>query len=193
MATADRILDIAERLVQRRGFNAFSYADVATAVGIRKASLHYHFATKADLGQALIARYRQTFLQALEGIEGETDDARERLRRYAELYRAVLRKKRMCMCGMLATDAATLPKAMRDSVAAFFEENVAWLGAVLERGRTRGELAFEGTPASMAAFFVSALEGAMLVAHGSGHLEGFDATAARLLAAVTRSAGRGRR
>ena len=75
MATADRILDIAERLVQRRGFNAFSYADVATAVGIRKASLHYHFATKADLGQALIARYRQTFLAALREIEAEAEDA----------------------------------------------------------------------------------------------------------------------
>jgi len=193
MATAERILDIAERLVQRRGFNAFSYADVATAVGIRKASLHYHFATKADLGQALIARYRQTFLAALGGIEEESEGAGERLRRYADLYGAVLRKKRMCMCGMLATDAATLPKAMRDSVAAFFEENVAWLGAVLERGRTRGELAFEGTPASMAGFFVSALEGAMLVAHGSGNREGFDATAARLLATVTPSAARGRR
>jgi len=193
MATAERILDIAERLVQRRGFNAFSYADVATAVGIRKASLHYHFATKADLGQALIARYRQTFLQALEGIEGETDDARERLRRYAELYQAVLRKKRMCMCGMLATDAATLPKAMRDSVAAFFEENVVWLTTVLERGRTRGELAFEGPAASMAAFFVSALEGAMLVAHGSGHHESFAAAARHLLATVTPSAPRVRR
>jgi len=193
MATADRILDIAERLVQRRGFNAFSYADVATAVGIRKASLHYHFATKADLGQALIARYRQTFLQALEGIEGETDDARERLRRYAQLYGAVLRKKRMCMCGMLATDAATLPKAMRDSVAAFFEENVVWLTTVLERGRTRGELAFEGPAASMAAFFVSALEGAMLVAHGSGHHESFAAAARHLLATVTPSATRVRR
>src|SRR6185503_19454454 len=182
--TADRILDIAERLVQRRGFNAFSYADVATAVGIRKASLHYHFATKADLGQALIARYRQTFLQALEGIEGETDDARERLRRYAELYRAVLRKKRMCMCGMLATDAATLPKAMRDSVAGFFDENVAWLARVLEDGRKRKELAFEGTAQATAAFFVSALEGAMLLAHGSGRRGTFDTAAERLLATV---------
>ena len=52
--TANRILDVAERLVQLRGYNAFSYADVAKAVGIRKASLHYHFATKGDLGLALV-------------------------------------------------------------------------------------------------------------------------------------------
>ena len=106
--TAARILDIAERLVQSRGYNAFSYADVAHAVGIRKASLHYHFATKADLGQALVARYRRAFLEALQGIEAREAAAPGRLRDYVALYGAVLRRKRMCMCGMLATDAARL-------------------------------------------------------------------------------------
>jgi TetR/AcrR family transcriptional regulator, transcriptional repressor for nem operon len=182
--TADKILNVAEKLVQSRGFNAFSYQDVSKAVGIQKASLHYHFATKADLGVALIDRYRGNFLEALEGIEEKTPDAKSRLERYAELYGAVLRKKRMCMCGMLATDAATLPKAMRDSVAAFFEENAAWLARVLDEGRKRKELDFEGTAQATAEFFVSALEGAMLVAHGSGKHDTFDAATGRLLATV---------
>lgn len=184
--TADRILDTAERLVQLRGYNAFSYADVAKAVGIRKASLHYHFATKGDLGQALVARYRRAFLGALEGIETDTQDAIERLERYGELYGSVLRRKRMCMCGMLATDAATLPKPMRESVAEFFNENVGWLSRVLEQGRKRRELRFEGTPASMATFFVGSLEGAMLVAYGSGNVESFDGAARQLLMIVRR-------
>ena len=55
--TATRILDVAERLAQVRGFNGFSYADIAAEVGITKAALHYHFASKADLGEALISRY----------------------------------------------------------------------------------------------------------------------------------------
>lgn len=194
--TAARILDIAERLVQSRGYNAFSYADVAHAVGIRKASLHYHFATKADLGEALVARYRAAFLEALGGIEDRTADARERLRAYVGLYDAVLRRKRMCMCGMLATDAATLPRAMRESVAEFFDENVAWLARVLEEGRRRRELRFEGTPASMASFIVSTLEGAMLLAYGSGDHARFETAARRLLAAAgttspARASGRG--
>ena len=54
--TAARILDVAERLVQTRGFNGFSYADVASELDVTKASLHYHFPGKAELGQALIAR-----------------------------------------------------------------------------------------------------------------------------------------
>ena len=184
METSDRILDIAERLVQMRGFNAFSYADVAKAVGIRKASLHYHFATKADLGLALVDRYRRTFLGALRAIDTEFPGSLKRLDRYVDIYASVLRKKRMCMCGMLATDAVTLPKPVRDSVAGFFEENVGWLTRVLDHGRRHRELRFEGTPESMATFFVSSLEGAMLVAYGSGSYERFDGAARRLLATV---------
>jgi TetR/AcrR family transcriptional regulator, transcriptional repressor for nem operon len=55
--TAARILDVAERLAQVRGFNGFSHADIAAELGITKAALHYHFASKADLGEALIGRY----------------------------------------------------------------------------------------------------------------------------------------
>ncbi len=59
--TATQILDVAERLVQNRGFNGFSYADVASELGISKPSLHYHFASKADLGEALMRRYGERF------------------------------------------------------------------------------------------------------------------------------------
>src|SRR5215510_7639621 len=74
--TAQRILDIAERLVQTRGFNGFSYADIAGALAVTKASLHYHFPTKAELGKRLIERYESTFLQALGEIDRTTADAR---------------------------------------------------------------------------------------------------------------------
>ena len=72
-STASRVLDTAERLVQVRGFNGFSYADIAAELQISKASLHYHFATKADLGEALINRYSTRFFEALAevGLGGE--------------------------------------------------------------------------------------------------------------------------
>jgi TetR/AcrR family transcriptional repressor of nem operon len=182
--TSDRVLDIAEGLVQTRGFNAFSYADIARAVGIRKASLHHHFATKADLGVALVERYRANFLESLRAIEAGTDSAPERLRRYTGLYGEVLRRGRMCMCGMLASDIATLPRPMRESIAGFFEENEAWLSRVLAVGKKRGQIDFEGTPGSMAAFFVSSLEGAMLVARAGGEDGPFEDVVRHLLARV---------
>jgi len=186
--TAEQILDIAERLVQTRGFNAFSYADVSKALGIRKASLHHHFATKAELGAALLTRYRRNFGDALERIEERRAGALASLQAYVALYGRVLRRNRMCLCGMLASDLATLPRPMRESVAAFFAENEAWLSRVLEEGRKKGELRFEGGAASLAGFFVSSLEGGMLLARGCGRSQPFDTVARRLLAGVRRRA-----
>ena len=182
--TVDKVLDIAEALVQTRGYNAFSYADVSRAVGIRKASLHHHYPTKGDLGLALVSRYRAAFLGALQGIEEKSDSTSKRLEHYTELYGSVLRKGRMCMCGMLAADVATLPKPMRESIADFFVENEEWLTRVLAEGKKRGEIEFEGTPASMASFFVSSLEGAMLVARGSGNLDPFRDVVRHLMARI---------
>src|SRR5258707_15646895 len=113
-ATSQRILDIAERLVQTRGYNGFSYADIAQALHVTKASLHYHFPAKADLGKELIERYERNFLGALEAIDATARDAPEKLARYAAIYEGVLKGDRMCLCGMLAAEFATLPKPMRE-------------------------------------------------------------------------------
>src|SRR5579864_7305498 len=112
-ATAGRILDIAERLVQTRGYNGFSYADISSELRIRNASVHYHFPSKTDLGRRLVARYRENFMMALAELEGQTTDARRRLRAYVGLWSRVLRDRdRMCLCGMMAADIATLPRAV---------------------------------------------------------------------------------
>src|SRR3954462_3070484 len=162
--SAQRILDVAERLVQRRGFNGFSYADIAEALDLTKASLHYHFPSKADLGRRLIERYEQAFLAVLKGIDATGAAPREKLKRYARIYAEVLRDNRMCLCGMLASDYATLPKAMKEEVKHFFDENERWLAAVLEAGRSAGELELRGPAQDAARAIVGSLEGAMMLA-----------------------------
>ncbi|MEY2401452.1 MAG: TetR/AcrR family transcriptional regulator, transcriptional repressor for nem operon, partial [Ilumatobacteraceae bacterium] len=84
--TADRALDVAERLVQVRGFNGVSYADVAAELGITKAALHYHFASKAELGEALIIRYTERFQAALGAIDEDSEDAPSKISAYAGIY-----------------------------------------------------------------------------------------------------------
>src|ERR1700749_5299947 len=96
--TAGRILDTAEDLVQVRGFNGFSYADISAELGITKAALHYHFAGKADLGLALIARYPSRFADELAAIDTAGLAPASRLERYAGLYAGVLRRGKMCLC-----------------------------------------------------------------------------------------------
>jgi TetR/AcrR family transcriptional repressor of nem operon len=182
--TASRILDIAERLVQSRGFNGFSYADIAAELGITKASLHYHFRGKAELGEALIDRYSARFADALAEIDREEGDARSKLKAYARIYADVLRDQRMCLCGMLAADYSTLPEPMRDAVVGFFDQNEAWLTRVLDDGQRDGTLYLGGSPAEAAQAILSGLEGAMLVARPYGDVARFEAAARRLLASV---------
>ena len=181
--TATQILDVAERLVQERGYNGFSYADVASELDISKAALHYHYPGKAELGEALIERYATRFAEALVAVDARGIDAAEKLRAYAQLYAEVFRDDRMCLCGMLAAEYQTLPEPMRDAVIGFFDENETWVERVLAGGREEGTLAFEGPPREAARLIVSALEGAMLVARPYGGVDRFETAADRLLSA----------
>jgi TetR/AcrR family transcriptional repressor of nem operon len=175
---------VAEGLLQARGFNGFSYADVAAELGITRAALHYHFPGKAELGEALIARYAERFAVALADLDARGDAAPATLAGYVELYRQVLGRQRMCLCGMLAAEYLTLPTAMQQRVTAFFEDSSTWLQAVLERGRREGSLSFAGAAADSAAMVMGGLEGAMLITRMSGDVSGFRAAAARLLAGL---------
>ena len=179
-ATADRLVEAATSVVQTRGYDGFSYGDIADMVGIRKASLHHHFPGKADLGREVARRYRGAFGEALAGIEPETDNRIARLERYVELYaRQLSEDGRMCLCGMLAAEYETLPEPVQDEVRGFFDEQRAWLARVLSQ---------QHRPAAdarrRADVFIAGLEGALLVARTDGSTARFRRTARALIDAV---------
>jgi TetR/AcrR family transcriptional repressor of nem operon len=183
--TATAILDVAERLVQTRGFNAFSYADVAAELGITKPALHYHFPGKAELGEALIARYSARFSDALDTVDTISTHAAQRLEAYADLYAQVLAQNRMCLCGMLAADYHTLPEQMRHAVIGFFDSNETWLAGVLDQGRDDGTLQVDGPSREVAQMIIGTLEGAMLVARTYREPDRFTSSTRRLLNEIT--------
>ena len=187
--TATAILDIAERLVQTKGFNAFSYADVAIELGITKPALHYHFRSKAELGEALLTRYTDRFALALETIDGRAGDAATKLGAYTDLYAQVLAQDRMCLCGMLAADFETLSDSMRQAVITFFDRNEGWLASVIEQGRTDGSLQVEGTNREAAQMIIGTLEGALLIARTYRDQKRFATVARRLGAELAAPAG----
>lgn len=182
--TRERILNAAQMFAQQRGFNAFSYADIAEAVGVRKASIHHHFPSKDDLELELVQRYRQQFSSQLERVEREQSTALGRLRGYGDLYRATLTAGGICLCGMMASDIQALPDSLRAPLHEFFKEQAAWLCQVLDDGRRQGEFVFRGPAPRRAQLVLAVLQGGLIVAHASQDMTQFDALLEDLVASV---------
>ena len=168
--TAEEILDIAEMLIQTRGYNAFSFQDIADRLGIRKPSIHYHFASKTALGVAVVERYSAGFTAALEAIEA--DDSQSAMTMF-DCYTGPYREfadtpDRVCLCGALAGEILALPVEMRERVEAFFKMHLDWLERIVARGVTRGEFKIAMSEAQMTRTMFSALQGALLVKRTTG-------------------------
>ena len=149
--------------------------------------MHYHFRGKAELGEALIARYSARFADSLENVDRDVTDAPAKLDAYVAIYSRLLQEDRMCLCGMLAAEYETLPTSMREAVTKFFEDNEAWLTEVLAQGRADGSLSISGTPSDASQMILNGLEGAMLIARTYGELTRFESSASRLLDTLTPS------
>ena len=179
--TSTRILEVAEELVQIRGYNGFSYADISERLEVTRASVHYHFPSKAALGQALIARYSVAFLAELDRIAGSKTTAVSKLAAYIDVYAGVQVSGRMCLCGMLAAELPTLPDPMQLAVQSFFTSNQRWVADVLAQGETDGTLRSAGPFEDNAAVIISTLEGAMLISRPDHSADRFTHVAAQLL------------
>jgi TetR/AcrR family transcriptional repressor of nem operon len=164
-ATADLILDVAQELLQVRGYNDISYQDIAEQVGIRKASIHHHFATKTDLGIRLVRRYRREWSEFLSGIDESKSGPWERLDQYLDPFRATARTgDRACLCGVLGAEFSALSSELQDEVQGFFNDNESWLTRLLSQGRRARRFRFEGDADSEAAVIFACLEGSLIVA-----------------------------
>lgn len=157
--TKGRILDASQTLIQERGYHAFSFRDLSEAVGIRSASVHYHYRTKPDLAVALLKRYRGAFVGEL--AERRTLPPDERLGELAGLFESTHQLGRMCLCGSLASDLETLPPEIRREVAAFYDAVQEWIAQALNEGMEAGvfrKVDSHGTAEAL----LSLLEGALL-------------------------------
>lgn len=186
MEMREQILSVAQRLLQQRGFNGFSYADIAEEVGIRKASLHHHFSTKAELGVVLIESYTEQINQELQRIHAAHKRADEKLTAYVAVYKSVLSADRICMGGMLASEFATLDTSILLGLRRFFTLNIEWLTEVLTEGKVQQLFTFNGAAADHARLILSSLQGALLIARTIGDKDAFDRTATVLLEDLSR-------
>jgi len=179
--TPTRILDAAERIVQTRGFNAFSYGDVAAELSITTAALHYHYPRKTELGTALIARYSSRLASRLEALDEAGASAKSKVDGYVEIQAEALAQGKLCLCSMLAAEYLTLSADMQAAVRDFFEQSEAWLSRVLEQGKAEGTIEFAGSGDDTARMIIGGLQGAMLLCLPYGDVGRFMAVAQALL------------
>lgn len=165
METRERIISSALNLVQTRGFNAFSFRDIADEIGIRSASIHHYFPTKEDLGRELIAHYRDSFQAALVNIASSTSDPVKQLDAFVSLLaRSVEDGEKVCLCGVLMSDCETLEEPMRKELTKMTDEVEGWAAAILKRGKDEGVLKFSEQPVVLARTLFASFQGIMLCA-----------------------------
>lgn len=183
--TAQQILDVAQDLVRCRGYSAFSYADISKQVGIRKASIHYHFPSKEELGKTLVKRYHANFQHRLNVIEQSESDPRQQLQQFVGLYRSGLDECQMCLCGILSAEIEVLPKSVQDEVRHFLAETHNWLARLLTAGVAAGCLQPRLAPEIEASLLLATVQGAQLMARAAIDSPAmFDGIAKPLLASL---------
>jgi TetR/AcrR family transcriptional regulator, transcriptional repressor for nem operon len=163
------IMDLAEGLLQDRGFNGFSYAHIAARLGVKNAAIHYHFPTKEALACAVIQRYRDRFKLWVNNsrVSGLPPDGKLGwfFRIYSD-YRADDGK--VCLLGALESEFNSLPAPLRAQTEALHTELLTWLQATLAEGREAGVFQFKGEPASKAALILSSVQGGLQMARALG-------------------------
>ena len=177
MSRAEEILDITQELIQTRGYNAFSFQDISTRMGIKKASVQFYFPRKVDLGCAVVRRYKKMFAELRDKLAHQTGlNAWERLDVYLQPFQQVSGSRDMvCLCGVLGGEFVSLPKPVQDEVLDFFILHENWLSDQLAVGRSQGAFSFDGEPAAMAKMMFASLQGALLITRSrenAAHFQG---------------------
>ncbi|KAF0117195.1 MAG: transcriptional regulator TetR family [Hyphomonadaceae bacterium] len=186
MDTKTKIIKTATHLIQTRGYNAYSYADISKEVGIRKSSLHHHFPTKAQLGISVIEDYCEELANALTHFDRDFISPLDRLRAYFALYFANLENKCACVGGMMAAESLTLDTSVLVAVERFFDLNWNWLIKTLLEGEKEGQFFLTANVEQHANQFISSLQGALILARARNETKIFTDTEELLLESIKR-------
>ena len=168
----EAILEAAKRTAQAHGYSGLNFRELADEVGIKAASIHYHFPSKADLGAAVAKRYWEDSAAVLESLWTESSDPVRCLRQYPDTFRKSLENgNRICLCSFMSAEYDDLPEPVKKEVLAFADVNVAWLTRVLAAAT---EMNAEESEQRARAIF-AAVSGAQLMARSRAEISVFDA------------------
>lgn len=168
----EKILLAATRAAQARGYGGLNFRDLAEQVGIRNASMYYHFASKADLGTAVAKRYWVDSAAALSLMLADTPDPLGCLHDYPNIFRRSLESdNRLCLASFMGAEYDALPDAIKKEVQTFADVHVAWLSSILSAAN--GGTSEKNEPRARAIY--AAVAGAQLMARSRSDIALFDA------------------
>jgi TetR/AcrR family transcriptional repressor of nem operon len=161
--TAERLMDLAESHMRNAGYGGFSFRDLAAEIGIKSASVHHHFPTKATMAAAVARRYADRFFAKVPRSPDETAD--QAIAAYRSAFRAALhRDGAMCLFGVLGAEAGGLAPEVANEILSFFRRCIEDLSQRIG-----------GLDAEARAFQVIAtLEGGMMLARAYQDTTAFD-------------------
>jgi TetR/AcrR family transcriptional repressor of nem operon len=181
--TKTALLNSAERAARTRGFDGFSYADLATDVGIRKASIHHHFPTKAVLSSALMQRYHEDFIAALDEIDAHEATGAARLSALIDRYRTALNDgTSLCLCVSFSASRESLSPEVIALISRFRSTVIGWIEQSFADGAADGSILAVLNPAAEATAAMAMLEGGQLAARAEQTTKMFDDAVALLTA-----------
>lgn len=151
--TRDVIIQLADDLVRDKGFNAFSFHDIAKTIGIKTASIHYHFPTKTDLGIAIIKEQTKRFEQYK--IAYEKEDPAKKLEAFFSIYSRIKSENKVCLVGSLSTDLNTMDEAIKKELKVFSEKVLDWVTQILKEGKSKKIFSFNSTPRTKALMIIT--------------------------------------
>jgi len=169
MDSVTRILNIAEVRMRRVGYNAVSFRDIAAEMGIKSASLHYHFPKKENLGAALVQRYSENFMALLNTRTDSITDPAEKIAAFTRIYRDSLGENQMiCLCAMLGAENSSLPDGVSTEVRAAIADQINWLAR-------QYQAIGQADPVAAAQTMIALLQGAMIQSGLYGNADPFRA------------------
>lgn len=176
--TSDEILSLADRLIRRKGFNGFSYADLASIMQVRNAAIHYHFPSKTGLATTVINKELHTVVNGR--LEGTHLPGNEQLKNIVTMFFQRSLSEQLCLPGSLAAEYLTFTDEMQEKVREMCRDYQQWMAEILEKGRRDRSLYFEGSPADRALLVLSVLMSSLLLCRVMGR-QIFDQTIDQLL------------
>lgn len=163
MSTRSKLLTSAEILLRTKGYAAFSYADLADDIGIKKASIHHHFPTKEGMAIAIVESHLFRIRKQLEAINDENFGAVDRLKAFESMFAHSSENGMLPLCGALAAELLALPESLKIMTKDFFEIHLTWLQENIKRGQAHGIFKSERDVIKISRFILNILEGASFV------------------------------